>query len=253
MNAQAIINLALSNTHTKTGQISASSLLTFFNIARAEVASTIVKEVSEDFFFQIWTIDAEDNTHPARVNGEYIYPTSTSAAAGMLKLNKLAIKGLSTDVYYTPAREVDMKALPRDWSYFMANQPKADPIYFVADESIFIAPEFKAEDLPASPLNNKQIKLYGVARVTDLLANAAEDAILIPIDFHPLIATGMEQYINKSRGKDAKAASALQEFEFGKQKMIDTLTNRDNSPMFASLPNDINLGYGDAGSNNLNR
>jgi hypothetical protein len=244
MTAAQIISLALSNTHTKTGQISAASLLTFLNVIRAEIASTIIKEVSEDFFFQIWTIDAKDTTDIYRTNGEYVFPASTSTYSGMAKLNKLAVKGLSTDLYHTPAREVDMKALDRDWSWYMVNQPKNDPIYFIADESFFIAPQFTPDDLPTPALGNKQIKAYGVARITDIDASAAETAILIPIDFHPLISLGMEQFIFKARGKKNDAIGAMQEFELGKQKMIDTLTNRDNSPMYAGLPADNLLGYG---------
>lgn len=250
MTAQEIINLALSNTHTKIGQISAANLLSFFNIARTKVATAIIKEVNEDFFFQIWTIDADDNTVATRINGEYLYPAVTSTKAGMLKMNRLAVKPTSTDIYYKPATEKDLKALPHDWSWYMKNQPKSDPIYFIADESIFIAPEFKPEDLPTPSAGNKQIKLYGVAKITNLAATATEDAILVPVDFHETIATGMEQYIYKARSKTALSSKALMEFNAGLQEMIDSLTNRDNSPMIAQVPDDTNLGYGE-GSNGI--
>lgn len=248
---QQIINLALSNTHCKSGQISTTNLISFFNLTRTKVANAIIKEVDENFFFQIWTIDAEDNTVAKRVNGEYLYPVNTSSSAGMLKLLRLSIKPYSTDIYYKPAIEKDMKALDHDWSWYMVNQPKSDPIYFIADESIFIAPEFKAEDLPTPQAGNKQVKLYGIAKVTDLLATATEDAILIPVDFHELIALGMEQNIYKARSKSNLSNNALIEFKNGVQEMIDTLTNRDNSPMIAQIPNDTNLGYGNGGNNSL--
>jgi hypothetical protein len=169
----------------------------------------------------------------------------------MQKLLRLAVKGISTDLFHKPATEKDFKALEHDWSWYMTNQPKSDPIYFIADESIFIAPEFEAADLPTPQAGNKQIKLYGIAKIVDLLATATETAILIPVDFHPLIALGMEQYIYKARSKRNDAINAAAEFATKKVDMVDSLTNRDNSPMIAELPNDINLGYGNSGFGGL--
>lgn len=245
MTAQQIINLALSNTHTKSTQVSASNLLLFFNIIRHELGNAIIKDVNENYFFQIWTIDAADNTHAERENGEYLYPVASSTQAGMQKLLRLAIKGLSTDVYYTPCHEADLRSTERDWLWHIKNQPKADPIYFIGDNSFFIAPEFKTADLPTVPLGNKQIKAYGIAKFVDLDASDQETSILIPSDFHPLIAKGMEQYILKSRSKKTEAQNAKIEYENDKLSMIDALTNRDDSPMIASLPNDDRLGFGE--------
>lgn len=244
MTAAQIINLALSNTHTKTGQVAAADLILFFNIVRNELGDLIIKEVDENFFFQIWTIDAQDNTTATRENGEYLFPVASSSQAGMLKLLRLAIKGYSTETYFTPCREVDIRNLQEDWLYYMANQAKNDPIYFIADESFFIAPEFKAADLPSTPAGNKQIKAYGIAKLTDLTASAVESAILIPSNFHQTMAVGMEQYIYKARGKKKEAFDAMLDYQNKRQEMIDTLTNRDNSAMCGTLPNDYNLGFG---------
>jgi len=247
MTAQQIANLALSNTHTKSTQITDANLLLFLNLARHDLAQTIIKDVNENFFFQIWTIDAQDNTNTDRANGEYIYPASTSSQAGMQKLMRLLIKGYSTDENYTPAREVDPTEILKyhDWAWYMENQPKSDPIYFVADESIFIAPEFKAADLPDSPSGNAQIKLYGIATLADITIAAAESAILIPKDYHEVIALGMEKYIYKARGKKKEAFDSMTDYERSKQEVIDKLTNRDQSYFEASLPNDRDLQYGE--------
>lgn len=244
MTVQQIMDLALANTHTKSGQVSATSLLKWFNASRKKVAKKIISDISENFFFQIWTIDAEDNTVAKRANGEYLFPIQSSTSAGMKKLQKLFIKGYSTDDYFTPCKEVDLRALPNDWLWYMANQPKNDPIYFIADSSFFIAPEFLAADLPAVPAGNKQIKCYGVASIADLAANAAESTILIPDDYHELIATGMEPYILKARDKRNESIAAKNEFIFELQEMIDELSERDDTRMIAQLPNDTNLQFG---------
>lgn len=241
MTYDQIVAMALAQTHTKAGQVSAGDLKTYFNISRKELANCIIKDVDENFFFQIWKRDAIADQE----NGEYPYPEADNDSAGMLKCLGALIKGYSTDTYYTKAREVDIKRLENDWSWYLANQPKADPIYFIGDDSVFIAPQFVAADLPASPSGNAQVKLLGIAKMIDLDTGAAASAILIPDDSHHRIAIGMKQWILAARGKKSEAAQASQEFEFEKSKMIDELTNRDNSGMTAALPSDYNLGYGE--------
>jgi hypothetical protein len=161
----------------------------------------------------------------------------------MLKLKSIYIKGYDTDLEYTKCREVKLADMPYDWDYYLKYQPKSDPIYFIADSSIFIAPQFDAEDLPDSPSGNAQVKLVGIPKFTDLDAGATAAAILIPDDSHHRIAVGMKELIFRSRNKTAEADRAFNEFEAEKAKMIDELTNRDNSQMIATLPNDTHLQF----------
>ena len=98
--------------------------------------------------------------------------------------------------------------------------------------------------MPANPSGNAQIKLTGIAKFTDLDVGATDEAILIPTASHPRIAIGMKQWIMKARGKTKEAIAAKQEFEFEKITMIDELTNRNDSQMISTTPNDIQLGYG---------
>jgi len=241
MTYNEILALALSNTHTKAGQVSSTILNNAFNIARNRLGKEIVQNVGENYFFQIWKRDAIANQD----NGEYPYPEADQDSAGADKITGVAIKGLTSDVYYRPCREVDVKNLEHDWEWYLVNQPKSDPIYFIADESIFIAPQFSASDLPANPSGNLQIKLTGIAKLIDLTTGASAASILIPTDQHHRIAIGMEEYIYKSRKMKTEAVTAMQEFDLECQKMIDELTNRNNSNMQASVPNDFALGFGE--------
>ena len=128
---------------------------------------------------------------------------------------------------------------------YLTNQPKDHPIYFIADESIFIAPQFVTSDLPDAPSGNLQIKINGIAKLIELSVGATSAQILIPTDSHHRIAIGMEQWIYKARKMAKEAINSKNEFEIEKQNMVDELTNRDNSAMCATLPSDINLGYGE--------
>lgn len=244
MTVAQTISLALTISHTKSGQFASTDLISFYNMIRNDLANTIIKDVNENFFFEIWAIDAEDETEPTRANGEYLYPIATSLLAGMKKLLRLAIKGNYNDSYFTNCREVDVRKLPHDWLWYMENQPKADPIYFIADESFFIAPKFSAADLPATQPGNKQIKAYGVAKLVDLTSSDIESAVLIPSEFHSLIALGMKALILSSRQKTVEGKAASDYYEIKKAEMVDVLTNRDDSSMLATLPSDYNLGYG---------
>jgi len=241
MTAQQIIDLALSNTHTKAAQITAENLLMFFNISRKAVGRYILAEVDENFFFQIWKRDAV----ASQENGEYPYPEADNDSAGMLKCLGMKVKGLSTETYHINATEVDIKTLARDWSYYLSNQSKNEPIYYIADESIFLAPQFVAGDLPDSPSGNNQLKLYGIAKLIDLTASAAASAILIPDDHQQVISVGMEEYIYKARGKRNEALTAKQDFEFQLNDMKSKMTNRDESKGTASIPDDTNLQFGE--------
>lgn len=237
MDFNAIIALALADSHTKAGQVSSTNLASYFNICRNELGNLIIKDVDEDFFFQIWKRDAVANQE----NGEYPYPEADSDSAGMLKCNNIYVKTKSTDVYYKQAREVKLSQLDHDWSWYLDNQPKDDPIYFIADNSVFIAPQFSADDLPTSPSGNAQIKLTGIAKLTNLAAGATEAAVLIPTPER--IAIGMKYWILKSRNMNAAAAAAKQEFDAAKLTMVSELTNRDNSEMCARTPDDTTLQY----------
>lgn len=239
MTYNTIVALALAQSHTKAGQVLASDLKTYFNIARNELGNLIIKDVDEDFFFQIWQRAAIANQE----NGEYPYPESDSDSAGMLKCNNVYVKTRYTDAFHVPAREVKLSALPHDWSWYLVNQPKDDPIYFIADQSIFIAPQFNSEDLPdVEPSGgNKMIKLTGLAKLTDLDVGATEGSILIPTPER--IALGMVPWILKSRKLLKEAAQAEVDFNSAKNTMVDELTNRDNSQMCARIPDDTALQY----------
>jgi len=237
MTFNEIISLALTMSHTKTAQVSADNLKAFFNIKRKELGNVIIKDVDEEFFFQIWKRDAI----AAQENGEYPYPEADADSAGMLKSKAVYIKGYSTDLEYIKAKDVKLANLPYDWNYYLDNQPKSSPIYFIGENSLFIAPQFNANDLPDDPSGNAQVKLVGIAKLIDLDTEATSADILIPDDSHHRIAIGMKELIFRSRGKTSEADKAFNEFEAEKSKMIDELTNRDTSTMIASLPDDEHL------------
>lgn len=237
MTIQSIINQSLYECHLKEAQVNATQLLGWFNLIRRDVARTIISDVNENFFFQIWTTDLVAGSE----NGEYKFPSVTANSRAMTKLIGLSVKTAS-DKKFIKATEVDITNMGADWDNILSQQAKTSPVYFIADNSVFLAPAYKAEDL-ITPTNNKQLKLYGIAKVEDLALNAPEADILIPSDYHPLIATGMQYHIYKSRGKINEAKSIQNDYLNEKMAMVDKLTNRDLSSFSASTPDDTALQY----------
>jgi hypothetical protein len=245
MTVQEIMDMALANTHTKSAQVTAANLLSWFNLVRKVVYRTIVKNIGENFFFVQIDVDAV----AGQSEGKYDLDNADNDESGPIEIRKALIKGYSTDDVHTVAREINPKDFGEDWTYFLDNQAKNDPVYFTTHDgvkiSIYIAPKFVAADLPSSPSGNEQIKLFATKKAVDLAAGASDNAVLIPDDEHHMIALGMEQYIYKNRGKKKEARDSLVEFKTEIPEMIDRITNRDQSAMIATLPNDRALQFGD--------
>jgi len=235
MNVQEIINLARSNTHRTQAQFPDTDGIRVFNIAYEKVGQQLISNIAENYFQEIWTRDAAEVSE----KGEYPYPTASSIAAGMVKLSRLDVKTIPTDIYYTKAREVDIKTLNYSWDYYLANQPTSDPIFYIGDNSFFVAPLFS--DDRYGGVGNKQIKATGIKKLIHLEETDLEAAILVPSEFHDVIALGMEEYIYKAAGKRDDAGASKNEFLMELANTVSLLSDRDQSPTFGELPNDTNL------------
>ena len=117
----------------------------------------------------------------------------------------------SADGDYVPVRLIDRSTALQEYdlSWYEANQPVSDPIFFVADNSIFIypAPKEAVED---------GIKFYGIKGLANVIASTDENLLFggkIPTKYHYLISEGMTQFIKRTQGKDQEGEAAKQIFE----------------------------------------
>lgn len=236
MTVQNILDQALYECHLKTAQVNAAQLIGWFNVVRRDLSRTIISDVSENFFFEIWTRDLIAD----REDGEYPFPIASTSIKGMSKLIGVAIKTTKDATDFTKAKDIDITAAAKDWDTLLRDQPKDEPVYFIGDNSVFIAPKYTSADI-STPTDNFQLKLYGISRFEDLLATDGADKIIIPDDYQPLIAQGMQYYIYKSRNKINEAKACMADYTTGKFDMVDKLTNRDISTFQASIPDDTFL------------
>jgi hypothetical protein len=235
MTVAQIITLARAITHTNSAQVSDAQALIFLNAVYHDKMASVIQMVGEDLFFDVWLADAV----ASQANGEYILPAPDASNAGMLKLKQLFVKVNSTDTYYTKARQVDLRSLPNDWNWYLENQPMSDPVYFVADQSFFLAPNFTATT--AGGGGNAQLKLMGIKREIDLVDSGAEATILLPREFHTVLAIGMKRWIYDLLGKTGEKNDAINEDALETNKMLSALSDRDISLGQASLPQETDL------------
>ena len=239
MNVLAIVDLARNQTHVLGEDFPNADAIIYFNESYKKVCNEIITKVAENYFFQIWDRSANAD----QLSGEYPYPVAQEVVGvgipGMSKLQKLAVKPTPDDDFVF-ADEVKVDDLPRDWSWYLENQPNSKPIYFIGGNSFFIAPQFKAENVDSEI---SQIKCYGSKKVLDLEIGDIEAAVLVPTEFHEVIALGIEPYIYKRQGLGAESNNAKNSFNEALFKMVGTLTDRTLASFAPELPNDYHLQY----------
>ncbi len=243
MTVQQIIDLSLSLAHTKESQVGSANVLSWFNIARKRIGSLITQNVDENYFASEWFIDAVAD----QADGKYDLPDADQDSEGIVKIDRVLIKGYNTDTYYEPCNEIKLGELPLDWTWYLNNRPKSHPVYRLGATSIFIAPKFVEADITDADgtviTNNNQIELHGTKKLIDLAADASDDTILIPDDVQWAIAEFIVPLILRSRGKKSEASDLNNALPGVAAEVISTLTNRTRDFMEAKVPRESEYGY----------
>jgi hypothetical protein len=162
-----VITEALELTHTTLDQIGdgveatgEARCLRWLNKVKDKFWSGIVTAVGEDYGWQQWTTDL--------VAGTTEYPTLEVASDrnGTKKIECVYI-AYNTEYYddtaklkYTKATPYTRSSLVYEWEWYEANQSAENPIYVIADQSIFIAPSPQASVTSG-------VKLSGIRKIAD--------------------------------------------------------------------------------------
>ena len=242
MTVSEVLSLAYTYAHTTSTEVdpsdtSLTNSYLFLNNAIDKILARIISDVDEGYNYEIWHTHAEAD----RANGEYLLPLegtngSGDYVAGCLKVENVYIKYVydSSRIYkdHIKAEEVDPTVLDYDWTYYLENQSKSNPIYYISDKSIFIAPEFNSDDLGADP--NNQIKLTGVRTSKRLTVDDASTDLKtltpIPRQYQWLIARGWVAEFMQSRLRDGEENDAEATFLREVNNMVLDLGNRTLAP-----------------------
>jgi hypothetical protein len=213
-----------------------------------KITNRIITDIDESYLYEIWHTTAEAD----RANGEYLLPIEGTDGlgayvAGLSKVENVYVKYKydATRIYkdHVKCKEVDPSKLTYDWSYYVESQSQGDPLYYISDKSVFIAPEFVSADLGADP--NYQIKITGVRTMKELDIDDADDAniIFIPRQYHWLIARGWVSEFMQTRLRDGEENDATALFLREIENMVVDLGSRTIAPDESYLPYDENLQY----------
>ena len=221
MNVQSIINRARRLWYISSNQYTDTEALEDFNIVRKKLGKVINQRVDEDFFFDILTTDLIAN------QSEYNLFDDTNDIV-VDKLQDVYVKYDATAAQHTKATLVDKDSLDKDLNWYAENQPQSNPIYYVADESVFVYPEGTAV--------TDWLQYHATLKLNDLLITDEEEAILI--DAPELLADGMLPYIYQKRGLLNEKNDAKVSYENSVSEYIELLSDRISTTQEIETPED---------------
>lgn len=179
MNIAQIIARARRVAKYQVSNLSDTGALELLNVIKDEFWAEIVSRLEEDYNWEEWKASSVAG------QAEYTLPPLTSTSDGTKALKTVAI-AYGTEVYsdgglkYEKASLVNASSLSRDWDFYENTQSQLNPIYYVSDNSIFIAPK------PTVAVTNG-IKMTGVRKIPDYALNTLEQDVKIPVDFHRVL------------------------------------------------------------------
>ena len=211
MDVQAIVDRARRLTYLSSTQYNDTRAIEDFNIVYKDLTSRITYEVNEDFFWDKFTANL--------VNGqsEYLLPETVS------KISWLIINYWAGNIRAT---EID----GNDSTKLTATYTETAPIYYIKENSVFILPEPTTDETGG-------LVLEGIKEATSLALIDISSSVIIPDEYHHLIAEGMKGYIYQSRGLISEKNDAVGSYENSISEMISALTDRTLNPTTGTLPN----------------
>lgn len=232
MNVSQIIARARRIAKYNTSNYNDTNALADLNIIKDEFWAEIVSRLEEDYNWDEWKTTTVVN------QCEYTLPPLTSTSDGTKALKTVAISYTGTaftqgGLQYTKAKLVNPSSLDLDWDYYKWNQSELNPLYYISDNSIFIAP------VPSAIVTDG-IKMTGIRKIADYELSTVEADIGLPVDFHRVLVFGLayEMALDKGIPNDDVVAY-LNNYEFNKQKAIKALAMRKEAPISMFYPEEL--------------
>lgn len=230
MNYAAMATMANELSGTSSDDYSPTRLLPFFNAVKDDLWSYCITGIRSNYNWDTWWVTATFANQT-----EYRIPEAASDSEGNVKIDWISLCydwATFTDgtKKYIPAREVNPKWLKHHWNYYVNNQPATDPIYYTADQSIFIAPAF-SWDIP------NWIEISWIKNIVDYTISATEAQIWLPTYLHMTLVQWVLPFIHKSESKKDEASFEQREYEKLRSLAMDKFANRSVWPSVIQMPN----------------
>jgi len=238
MNPVSIIAAMRRKTKVTTAQYTDNEAIDDLNILKDEFHSAILSTISDEKFnWEKWVHDT------VALQSEYSIPEVASDTAGAKLLNSVAIN-YNWETYentgvlkFIQAKEVNPDTLENDWEYYVENQDVDNPIYYVWENSIFIAP---------APLSDEagtgRIKLTGIKKIPDYTIATTEAEMRFPIDVHTALVYGLCVSAREARADEpALITNAENTWRMKRTEAIKSLEFRTVSPVTMNYPEESDV------------
>lgn len=219
-----IIAKALLDTHTNSENYDPATVwIEALNIVSNTINNQIVETVREDYFWDEFKVDTVIwQTEYKIVEGEIAWDWVADTEVNIKKVNKLFIKYVDTDTYYTQVEYVAPYTLDKDLDEYAATQSGSSPFYYIQDRSVFIYPAPEVEI-------TEWLKMNAIYTPPTILLASPESWLAIQPDKHYIYALWIEEQIYKSQWKINEANNAKAIFNQELIKLMTYLKGRVNA------------------------
>ena len=206
-------------------------LLPFFNAVKDDLWSYLISAAKSNYNWDIWTI----SWSTVIWQSEYLIPEAASDVEWNVKISSIWLC-YNWETYtdwkkqYRKARLVNIQSLKEDWNYYVNNQSEIDPIYFIADKSIFIAPVFKKEI-------EAWLQITWIKNIKDYTIDSLEEDIKIPSYLHKTLVQWVLSYIHKAEWRKDDASFEYNIYAKDRDQAAKKFWNRTIWPAYLKLPN----------------
>ena len=226
MNWQQIITRALRLSHTNVSNYPIAQSVEDLNLVYQDLVDRIVCISKGDYFWDIWTSDSVVGQSEYLAESLGVSPDDLD----IKKINKVFIKYSASDTYYTQALYQNPWTLDKHPEYYSDNQSKANPFFYIQDESFFLYPA------PTEAVT-WGIQIFVIHKPADIDETTTEANIEIPAQFHKIMSDWLKMYIYQSQGKINEAQVAEQDYEKGITNMVAFIKQRYNQPIKKTTSN----------------
>ena len=216
MTGQNIIDFALAQTYSTSGQLSQSTDV-YLNIAYHDVENALIEWIGDDFFYEFIETDTVAN------QWEYPLPVSSSSTAWFKKVLWVDMKWATNDVYHTKLNNAKNTEYKVSLDNLASNLSQSTGIFDIKDWSLFVYP---------TPLTSVTdwLKVQVIQNLADISSATAETSIF-PWHTelrqrHYVIGLCMKWYIFAEKGLFSEKQQSDVEARIELDKMLRSIANR---------------------------
>jgi len=236
MDVNGVLDLWVDQAHSNLIDFPNTKTIKYLNLIKDDFFAVLITSAWEKWNWDIW------ETSSVVWQSEYVIPEAASDTEWNLKIDAISISytwELEDDwsLKYKKARPVEIGNLPQNWNYYRNKQSKEDPIFYIADKSIFIAPAPVTENWAIVDW----VQIKWIKSIPDYSVWWTEASIKLPSYLHSVLVTGLAPYIRRSEWNESKGINAQVEYERQRDLAVEKFKNRFTSPLFMNYPDGTGL------------